>query len=94
MVANGGGANTRAQIDNYGAWAGAVDGNAGPIYNLGGTWTGAVAANTGSIVNNLSYASLNPGGVNHANWIGDVTGNAGPDLQPVGRHLDRHRAQQ
>jgi uncharacterized protein with beta-barrel porin domain len=84
VVANGGGSNSHAQIDNLGAWNGAVDDNAGAIYNFSGSWTGAVAANAGTIVNNRWDANLNPLGVNHAAWTGNVTTNNGTILNQAG----------
>jgi hypothetical protein len=77
VVADGGGSNILAQIENFGTWTGNVQSNAGEIYNLGGSWIGNVAANVGVIVNNQNDVNSNPGGVNHAVWTGNVTNNTG-----------------
>jgi uncharacterized protein with beta-barrel porin domain len=77
VVADGGGSNILAQIDNYGTWTGNVESNAAEINNLGGSWIGKVIANAGNIVNNYNDVNSNPGGVNHAVWTGNVTNNTG-----------------
>ncbi len=77
VVADGGGSNSLAQIDNSGTWTGNVDSNAAEINNLGGSWGGSVIANAGVIVNNYNDVNTNPGGVNHAVWNGNVTNNTG-----------------
>ena len=78
VVANGAG------INNFGAWNGAVQSNAGNILNFSGTWTGDVLANGGLIYNNLNNSTLNPSGVNHAVWNGDVTTTTGQIINDHG----------
>lgn len=73
VVADGGGSNILAQIDNYGTWTGNVQSNAAEINNLGGRWIGNVTGNAGVIVNNYNDVNTNVGGVNHAVWTGNVT---------------------
>jgi len=77
VVADGGGSNNLAQIDNYGTWTGDVDANAAEINNLGGEWHGNVEGNAGVIVNNYNDDITNVAGVNAALWSGDVNGNTG-----------------
>jgi outer membrane autotransporter protein len=56
-----------AQIQNLGAWNGAVDGSAGMIRNgSGGVWTGKVLNNAG-VINNEAGAQ----------WKGDIEANSG-----------------
>lgn len=64
VIANGGGSNARALIDNYGIWNGDVKGNAVTVYN-DFEWNGDVTGNAGKVIN---YEGI---------WTGDVTGNAG-----------------
>lgn len=73
VVADGGGSNSLTQIDNYGTWTGAVQGNAAEINNLGGHWVGDITGNGGTIVNNYNDSNTNIDGVNAALWTGDVT---------------------
>jgi outer membrane autotransporter protein len=77
VVANGGGSNDLAQIDNYGAWSGAVRSNAATIFNVAGSWTGDIKANKGLILNNFNDQNNNPLGLNHATWTGDIVSNGG-----------------
>jgi len=84
VVANGGGENGLAQIDNYGDWAGAVQTNAGWIFNLDGKWTGNVLANSNGIFNNHLDSNNNATGANAAQWVGDVTTNTGTIVNNVG----------
>jgi len=77
VVANGGGENNLAQIDNYGTWLGAVETNEGMIFNIDGLWTGDILSNTDLIVNNLNDTNTNVLGVNQAVWDGDILTNTG-----------------
>lgn len=84
VVANGGGENGLAQIDNYGDWAGVVKTNAGWIFNLDGTWTGDIEANADGIFNNHLDSNRNPTGANAAAWVGNVVTNTGTIVNNVG----------
>lgn len=77
VVANGGGSNVHAQIGNFGAWDGDVEGNAGGIYTGNGSWDGDILANAGWIYNNMNDDTDNPDGVNATVWTGNVTNTTG-----------------